>query len=75
MSDLSLIKKNKNYILFVYFLFTYLESAWSVAVVVFQSTFHLEMYQNNIFLKKYILKLVDDLKISKKINLKKKLIF
>ena len=71
MSDLSLIKKNKNYILFVYFLFTYLESAWSVVAVVFQSTFHLEMYQNNIFFKKIILKLVDDLKISKKINLKK----
>ena len=54
------------------FLFTYLESAWSMAAVVFQSTFHLEMYQNNIFFKKIILKLLyqNDLKISKKINLK-----
>jgi hypothetical protein len=43
-----------------------------MAAVVFQSTFHLEMYQNNIFLKKIILKLLyqNDLKISKKINLK-----
>jgi hypothetical protein len=48
MSDLSLIKKIKIIFYLYNFLFTYLESAWSVAGVVFQNTFHLEMYQNNI---------------------------
>jgi hypothetical protein len=52
MPDLSLIKKIKIIFYLHIFLFTYLESAWSMAAVVFQSTFHLEIYQNNIFLKK-----------------------
>jgi hypothetical protein len=47
-----------------------------VVVVAFQSAFHLEMYQNNIFF--YFLKITfisvhqNDLKILKKINLKQR---